>query len=153
MSFTRLKVIAIDPGVTTGIATGIIKLGEAMEVASMQEKMEVEDMWHFLNDQQPDVIVYETFEYRNRARKGLVLFSRELIGVIRLFGRLHPATVQLHDQSAYEGVGGYFTDKQLKEGNVYKPGNPHAMDATRHLLQWYTFGPGYRYNANGFTPA
>lgn len=146
-----IKVLSFDPGVTTGICTGLIFPNNPMEVGSMQKRWEVEDLWWFLDNQKPDVMVYETFEYRNRSRKGLVLFSRELIGIIRLYGRLHQ--VPMFDQSAYQGVGGYFTDAQLKEGNVYKPKMVHAMDATRHLLQWYTFGPGYKYNTLGFRPA
>lgn len=148
-----LKALAFDPGITTGIATGMID-GRAgyMEVGSTQEKYEVDELWEFLCKQVPDFIIYETFEFRNRAREGLELFSRELIGIIRMYSRRY-LPKHTYDQSAYQGKGGYFTNKMLKEYNVYKPGMDHAMDATRHLCQWYTFGPGYAYNTKGFGPA
>lgn len=149
---SRLTVEAHDPGITTGIATGFIRPDEPMEVGSMELRFSVGAMYDHLERVLPDIIIYESFEFRNAARKGLELFSRELIGIYKLYADKHPDTI-IYKQSPYQGVGGYFTNKQLKENNVYKPGMGHAMDATRHLLQWYTFGPGYRYNTKGFGPA
>jgi hypothetical protein len=39
----------------------------------------------------------------------------------------------------------FYSNEQLKEKGVYKRGIPHGMDATRHLLHWFTFGAGFQY--------
>jgi hypothetical protein len=101
-----------------------------------------------LEELQPDVIVYERFDYRNRARKGLELISRELIGVAELYTQQHPQVI-LHKQTA-SSVMSYYNDNRLRLDLVYKPGKEHANDAVRHLLYWFTFGPGYKYNEHGF---
>lgn len=150
-----IVVIAFDPGITTGIATGVIRNGH-MEVGSAQHKEDVDWLWHYLNLSCPDHIVYERFDYRrHKHRDGLELFSRELIGVIRLFAAIHNEVVphvELYAQTPAEGVAGYYTDDTLKKEGLYKSGNPHANDAVRHLLQWYTFKAGYQFNTSGFSP-
>jgi hypothetical protein len=47
-------------------------------------------------------------------------------------------------------VMAYFTDKKLREAHLYKMGKPHANDAARHILYWFQFGPGYKFNKKGY---
>lgn len=148
-----LKVMAFDPGITTGIASGLISLPDGlMEVGATQEVLTVGALFDLLEKQEPNCIVFETFEFRQRARKGLSLFPKELIGVIELYGSRKGDEIHIHRQNAAQGKT-YFTDRQLKDNNVYRPGMPHANDAMRHLLQWFTFGPGYKFNKQGYRPA
>lgn len=151
-----IVVIALDPGITTGIATGVIKNGR-MEVGSAQYKWDVYDLYKYLCRHQPDHLIYERFDYRrHKHRDGLELYSRELIGVAKLFAAIHNDLVHnlnIYEQMPAEGVGGYYTDNVLKAEGVYKVGNPHANDAVRHLLQWFTFKSGYQFNTSGFAPA
>lgn len=145
--------IALDPGITTGIATGLISPEDGiMEVGAMQQIWRVADLWDFLEEQKPTFIIYERFDFRKRARKGLELFSRELIGVANLWAEKATERCVVTTQTAAEGKG-YYTNAKLKESNVFRPGKEHANDALRHLLHWYTFGPGFKYNTNGFRPA
>jgi hypothetical protein len=142
-----VKVISFDPGGTTGYTNSILSDG-MLSVGASQAKWSVGELWDYLDAEEPDIIVYESFEYRNRARAGLDLTPVELIGVIKLYiEKVDNVTVR----PQRPGTGfDYFTDKKLKEDGLYIPGKPHAMDAVRHLLHWYTFGPGYKYNTRGY---
>lgn len=147
-SDTVLNVVAFDPGVTTGFATGMIEDGH-MKVSCGQHKWNHHMLWLQLEGYRPKYIVCETFQYRNRARKGLELISREYIGVINLFCQMNNS-VELNMQEPGT-VMHHFTDKRLRADGLYKPGKPHAMDAMRHLLHWFTFGRGYEFNTQGYS--
>lgn len=146
-----MRVIALDPGVTTGVAYGTLRDGQ-MTVFAEQWEWDHIQLYGKLLDYNPDVIVCESFEYRAKARVGLNLYPVELIGVVKLY-----AGKELNDgggptlcmQTAAKGKG-YYSDTHLKNNGVYVRGVGHGMDALRHLLQWYTFGPGYKYNQKGF---
>ena len=55
----------------------------------------------------------------------------------------HQCGVYLQKPSV--GLGGFYSDKMLKQLGFYKRALPHGMSATKHLLQWATFGAGYQY--------
>lgn len=141
-----MKVFAIDPGITTGYAQGSINDG-LMIVVTGEAKMSHNDLLKFLQQFQPDVVVTESFEFRQKSRKGLVLYSLELIGVAAVYCEVK--NVPLMRQSAAKGKS-YFRDAQLKKDGTFKPGRPHANDAARHLLHWFVFGSGYQYNTKGY---
>jgi hypothetical protein len=143
--------IALDPGVTTGYAIGDIDNNGKMNVVSGQERWGHEDLWVFLIQNKPEVIVSERFEFRNKARTGLELYSRELIGVTKLYAQIHmwPPHAVI-EQMPGTVLGGFFSDDQLKRDHLYKEARPHANDAMRHLLHWYQFGSGYQYNKEGY---
>lgn len=156
-----MKVIALDPGVTTGYAVGHIEQGKPMGVISGQEAWNELGLYNNLVSGKPDIVVYEKFEsgkdnpYRKIKNRNydVELFSRNLIGVINLFCMQN--NISFYEQSPAKGVGGHFRlDSILKQASVFKVGKPHANDAMRHLLQWYTFGPGFQYDTDkkGFVP-
>lgn len=149
-----LKVISIDPGETTGWAEGKIEDGY-MQVRAGQEVLGHLELYDWLTQRYMDVIVCESFDFRKRAQ-GVNMYPRELIGVINLFVQMQQTQfyehkVKLYMQKPAEGKS-YFTDAKLKEANLYHIGQEHARDATRHILQWYEFGAGYKYNKKGFGP-
>ena len=145
-----MKVIALDPGKTTGYAVGLITSEGKMLVVTGQERWSHLELWGFFEDNLPDVLITERFEFRNKARTGLELYSRELIGVTHLYHQMYMnLEVPLVEQMP-SVIGGFFTDKQLKKDLIYKEGRPHANDAARHLLQWFMFGPGYEHNKLGY---
>jgi hypothetical protein len=145
-----MKILAFDPGITTGYAVGYLDVEKGLlTIGASQEKFSHDVLLQYLIDTKPNLIIYEKFEYRNRARPGLELFSRELIGIIKLYYAYNSFSTTLVEQTPAQAMG-YFTDKKLKELEIYQPGKPHAMDALRHLLQWYQFGAGYQYNKLGF---
>jgi hypothetical protein len=133
-----LKIVSLDPGVTTGYSLGIIA-DNAFFVSCDQEKFTHKNLWDLLSEVDPNIVVCESFEYRNKARDGLELYSCELIGVVKLFNPPH-----LRMQTAAFGKG-HYNDTKLKKMNLYVPGKDHGRDALRHMLQWFTFGPGFSY--------
>lgn len=149
---STLKVVAFDPGVTDGFASGLIDITTGfMEVAADQQKWTVGELYTWLQETKPDAIIHERFTYRNRSRKGLVLESRNKIGVIQLYCEQNPE-VHTHKQMPADAMT-YFTDKELRANGVYRIKMPHANDAMRHLLRWFVFGPGFKYNKKGYGPA
>lgn len=136
------NVLCLDPGGTTGFCKAEI-LGSKVILTVGQSKFNEKSLWINIKWTKPHIIVYEDFEYRNRARTGLDLTPVRLIGVIRLYAQTE--SVELYSQQASTGKA-YYTDEKLKSLKVYKRGVPHGTDALRHFLQWFTFGAGYQYN-------
>lgn len=148
-----MRVIALDPGVTTGYAVGVITEQGKMYVVTGQEKWTHLELWGFFEDNLPDVLITERFEFRNKARTGLELYSRELIGVTHLYHQMYMnLEIPLVEQMP-SVIGGFFTDDQLKKDLIYKEGRPHSNDAARHLLHWFQFASGYQYNKLGYESA
>lgn len=142
----ELKAVALDPGGTTGYATGIIYDG-LMRVISGQDQLTHKQLWLSLKLSAPDMIICESFEFRRNARDNLVLISLELIGVVKLYCEHY--NKRLFMQTAGQGKG-HFNDYKLKGARLYKSSRPHANDAVRHLLTWWQFGHGFQYNTRGF---
>jgi hypothetical protein len=146
------KIIALDPGVTTGYATGVIDNGK-LGAVSGQARWNEYELFLQLEFAKPQIVVYERFDFR-RGQSRMELFPRNLIGVICLYVQKRAAEndpVEVAPQMPVEGKN-YYTDKVLKNHKMFKVGNPHANDAMRHLLHWFTFGSGYQYNTGGFEP-
>lgn len=142
-----INVIAIDPGVTSGFCYGHLIPGERLDFFPTQFVDDVDDLWRRLDDLKPRYIIMEDFAYRQgRQRSGINLFPVQLIGIARFYAVWgnHKCAIQL--QSASQAKG-YFTDAKLKSFKYHVRGMPHGMDATRHLLQWITFGSGYQFSA------
>ena len=149
-----IKVVALDPGETTGYAIGVINQG-LMDCKSDQARWNHLNLYDFLTLHHADFIVCESFDFR-KSSDGANLYPRELIGVVNLYVQalnLSPIVggVTLHMQSPAEAKGP-FQDKILKQANLYNTGKPHSNDAMRHLLQWYMFKQGYKYNKRGYRP-
>jgi len=147
-----MRIVALDPGVTTGYAVGVVNDGLMTVTKTGQEVWSHQELWHQLHLAQPDAIVCESFEYRNsKQRAGLVLFSCELIGIVHLYcsPSYKSPTAKLYMQSAAKGKS-YYSNQHLQNSGVYVRGIPHGMDALRHLLHWYTFGQGFELNTKGF---
>jgi hypothetical protein len=139
----QLRVIAIDPGVQTGYCYASIDNGRLFYYP-FQTVDDVDECWKRLENFQPRFIVIEDFEFRRgKQAGGLNLFPVQLIGVARLYA-LTMGNCATFIQKASQGKS-YYTDRVLKEMGLYKRGIPHGLDASRHLLQWATFGPGNKY--------
>jgi hypothetical protein len=145
-----LKLLAIDPGVTTGYCAAELTGKEKLVLHPSQMVDDVDEVWERLETLKPRYIVIEDFEFRQGKQKtGLNLYPVQIIGVTRLYEQMgaplagHQCAVQL--QKAAQAKG-YYTNPQLKRLGVFKPGAAweHSMDATRHLLHWLTFSSGYQ---------
>ena len=141
------KVISIDPGKTTGYCYADLTPGLSLEYHPFQSFDDVDDLWRRLKEYEPQYIIIEDFEFRQKSRAGLVLFPVQMIGVARLYSLIAPPPVSLYLQKAAQGKS-YYKDPILKKNDLYVRGLPHGMDASRHLLHWITFGAGYQYNSS-----
>jgi hypothetical protein len=136
-----VRIVALDPGGTTGIATYDDVNGQGEEWAIWQLGPEEHHaaLWRYLsNSFMPfsgnQVIVCESFEFRqNRQRDNINLMSREYIGVVKLFSETHGIPVVF--QTAGAGKG-FVSDEKLKIMDMWVPGKKHAMDARRHLIYY-----------------
>lgn len=135
----------------------MIKTGK-LHYMVFQQTDEVDNLWRRLQVLEPRFIVIESFEFRGghqRAATGINYFPLQLIGVARLYAEVAKHQCACYLQTPAQGKG-YYTNAILKQQGVLKRGMatsvPHGIDALRHMLQWFTFGPGYKYNANGFEP-
>ena len=141
-----MRIISIDPGELTGYCYAELD-EEATELRfhPFQIVDDVDNLWNRLEEFKPKYIIIEDFEFRGGARKGLNLFPVQLIGVARLY-ELEGSDIncRVFIQKAAQGKS-YYTDPILKELGLYVRGKPHGMDATRHLLQWCTFGFGNQF--------
>jgi hypothetical protein len=138
--------LALDPGVTTGYCIGLLEENK-LWVAPHERKFSLAELYDYLNWFSPyDIfVVYEDFQYRNAPRAGLDLTPVKMIGIIELFAESGDHSQQWYYKQTPAQGKGFFTDQRLKDMGVYKVGKAHGRDATRHLLQWYTFGAGSRY--------
>lgn len=139
-----LKILAIDPGGTTGYAVGFYK-DSHLDLIVLEEKMSPGKFMYLLqsvhlHDPDPLHLIYEDFQYRNYARMGLDLTPVKLIGVMELFLE-QTVSVTGYKQSPSSGKS-FYQDDKLKMLGAYAVGRQHGRDATRHLLQWANFGMG-----------
>ena len=141
-----IRVLALDPGKTTGFAQGRIDDG-LMIVSSGQLEYSPFQLYLAMKLAEPTHLVYESFEFRRHARDKLELYSCELIGIIKMFAE--ETECDIKPQTAAQGKA-HFTDAKLKSALIYKPNKPHANDAVRHLLQWFQFGQGFQFNTRGY---
>lgn len=128
------RVLAFDPGGTTGWA-----LYDRTDDSFWSGQMGPED--HHLElldaidlsckDIDAFYLVTESFEYRNTSRPGLVLASKEYIGIMKLYRQKHGCNFT--EQTASKAKG-FVRDTHIKKLGLWSPGNKHAMDAMRHLI-------------------
>jgi hypothetical protein len=128
--------VSLDPGGTTGVCL--------VPNRSRPWQLRVEQIAipnhhrHLLNHLalwKPSVIVCEDFiSYGNDAA---VLISAEYIGVVKAYAQSH-ADVHLVMQQAWL-KDQFWTDKKLREHNLYAVGQKHARDACCHYLYYRTF--------------
>jgi hypothetical protein len=149
-----IKVISIDPGVTTGYAVGVITDGY-MKVRCDQNTFNHIELYDFLVGNHPDVVICERFDFRKKA-VGVNLYPVEMIGVVNYFiqeRQRRDLVIDLFMQKpAEQGKQAYWTDAKLKEVGVYDKSHEHGRSAMKHLLYWYTFGAGFQYNKKEFGP-
>lgn len=132
--------LSLDPGVTTGYCLGRMN-AHTCEIAYNEANLQPADLLLMLQDIEPAVVVYEDFQYRNRARDKLVLFSVQLIGIIEAYNTLAP-NCTVKKQTPAQGKG-YYGDDALRRLELYQRGTVHGRDAARHLLHYMTFGAGW----------
>lgn len=138
-----MLILAIDPGGTSGFAfwdskhrefEGYpYKPWEIPEVAQVPQA----SIWDALENSRPDILVVETFTYRQKVKASLA--AAEVIGVIKEWAR--QKRVPVHWQTPSQGKD-FYDDDRLRQYDSFHHGLVHANDATRHLLYFLEFGEG-----------
>ncbi len=121
----NIKVLALDPGITTGIAT----LNSSDDVHADQVKCGHRAFYDFLVGYNPDLIVFERFVYQRRDK--VELWPVEVIGIIRLYTEQFEVPLFAQTPSQAKNL---WTDDKLKKLELWQPSLGHGMDAVRHLL-------------------
>lgn len=140
------RVIALDPGGTTGWATyrhtedAVIGTFDFGQIGPHEHHLELYTLLTYPNGYE-DEFVTESFEYRNANRPGLVLVSKEYIGITKLVAgqRNRPFTEQTASKAK-----GFVRDSHLKRLDLWSSENRHAMDAMRHLIFYLVNNPEWK---------
>lgn len=165
---STFRIIAFDPGGTTGWATYTavrmlppdlfeIDKGKYLPINdSMYEYFDEEftggqlgpekhhdelDMLLGMQHVEDFTIVCESFEYRNRARAGLVLVSQQYIGVIERFAQERNVPLVMQSSSVGKITKKSFVRKEnLEKLGLWVKGGAstwnHQMDSYGHLIQY-----------------
>lgn len=126
-----MDIIALDPGVTTGIAR--LDSGEfkSFELRADKYPHPHEALYDVLSSMQPKTIIYEAFHFRQNM-KGVEFKGIEYIGVIELYAQLN--CLEVIKITPSDGKG-FWDDRKLKAMGVHNPGHPHGNDAMRILFR------------------
>lgn len=149
MSTRILRIAAIDPGVTTGIAFYVLhpdKVSYDFKTLEMGPDEHHMKLFSWLETERPDIVVTERFEYRIVKSKGtempgVRLESREYIGVCKLYCQVWSQVSQREYVPQTSGSAkNLFTDTKLKTLGLYQApsGRQHMNDAVRHLMYYIT---------------
>jgi len=133
-----MKIMAFDPGVTTGIAIYDSKSPDEFTTGEATSAFQPENLfliWNELDQQEPDRVVYEKFTPPAATRHRVELFPVQVIGVIRLYAHLNVVDEYSHTASMAKG---FWTDEKIKRLDLWVPSQGHGMDALRHLLYHIT---------------
>jgi len=153
-----VKIIALDPGGTTGWATFDDTAPEGASKFNFghigpEEHHEKLQAFLELQTSQTDTrVVCESFEYRKGLRDNVVMVSLEYIGIVKLHCEIYGMRQspngsvvfpQLIMQTAATGKA-FWKDDKLKRLGLFQPGWKHANDATRHLLTYLCTLPEWK---------
>lgn len=134
------KVLALDPGETTGAA---VFKGPKLEVTYQLRGLTTVDralaIEGLMAEHEPEAVIVERYRvYRHKAQShaGSDLPTVRLIGAIELLCHQHGLTLYWQTPSDAKG---FITDDRLKTWKYYRAGCPHAMDAVRHGLYFLLF--------------
>lgn len=139
-----VRVLAIDPGVTTGFAM-VDFLREGPVVDYRQDKLTPREFGDFALALNANHYICESFQHRSGEFHKDVLFPVELIGVLKYVLDEDSREVQLlwFQPPATQGKKtAFFTDEKIKDMGLWKPGLDHGRSALKHLLHWFRFGFG-----------
>ena len=127
-------IYAFDPGGTTGIAYTYSTRINLIVTKNKGPDQHHSELWHFLNYHQPNIIVYERFQYRpNPQAMKVDLIPREYIGILKLYALENK--LEIYGYSAGNAKT-FIQDTHLKKLELWKDKTPHERDAIRHLLYY-----------------
>lgn len=132
-----MKILAFDPGGTTGICGFHSEHGITMQDEIAEPSHHIM-LYTLLDLIKPDLIIYELFEVHG-GRASVDLIARDYCGVLDLWAQQNGDTPVVTHRTHFMN---FWTDEKLKMTGLYQPGHPHANDATRHMLYYISFTLG-----------
>ena len=122
----RKKIVALDPGKTTGVAVGYIETDLLAEggypAAQCSEASNMYEILMVLESEQPDVVVYETFNLR--PVPGINVAPVELIGAVKAWCMLNRKVHHGQTPQSRHVI-------DVEKGLAIK--GPHMRDALQHF--------------------
>ena len=126
-----MKVVSLDPGTTTGVAIYDGKRDD-WDRYQLGPKEHHDQLYDVLESVKPLYVVCETFTFQPRTK--VVLDSVEYIGVMKLWCQHNDRRPTM--QTPAQGKA-FWGESKLRAVGLWLANQPHAMDATRHLLYWW----------------
>lgn len=126
--FETLRVLAFDPGVTSGIAFRPRK-GEYITCVSKVP----EEVWDFIDADRTDLVIFEDFTAQQISRFGIA--TVQVVGGIKSRCAQQKIEFLLHrpqERRAFIDVARTY----LKENRGGKGTGQHEIDALSHILTW-----------------
>lgn len=140
-SVRRRRILALDPGHTTGWA---LFEGCDLEASGQLDTSDIAKAvkaFEFLMDDNPDVVVledYRIYKWRQKQHVGSDMLTTRVIGCIETVAIQHFVNTIIK-QPAHVAKG-FCTDAKLKDWGYYHTGQRHARDAIRHGCYFILFG-------------
>lgn len=137
MTKSLKNILAIDPGVTTGFA---YRAADG-EIFSWEHNLRDNDHLPFtyfmaeLETLVVDSVVCERFDFRQN-KTGVDYTPVELIGLIKFWAEDAIDYDIVWQGQDVKSKKSFWTEEKLRLYGVYKPGQEHAMDATKHLMHY-----------------
>ncbi len=138
---TSCRVLAIDPGETSGFATfEDADLVDTGELKTKDMDLGVAAISGVLEHFKPEVLVcedYRIYGWKTKDHAWSSLHTPQLIGAINTLAIW--AGVPMVKQSA-QVAKQFCTNDKLQQWNYYRKGEPHGRDAVRHGCYYILFG-------------
>jgi len=143
----RSRVLALDPGETTGVAHfeyGMLVSSSQIATKTIAEgltnlKRVIDTAFGSLDHLSAIVVEdYRVYAWKAKQHIGDSLHTARLIGAIEVLALQYD--VPLFKQSA-QIAKQFVTEVKLHEWGFYQKGLPHARDAIRHAAYFTLFGP------------
>ena len=140
--------LTIDPGGTTGYCRATLNPGKPTHLIVSERRMTHMELYGFIEENDPDILIFEDFEYRPGYLVGLDMFAKELVGVMKLYGEevnMRPLeNLDIYSQQPARKEA-FSKRKRLEEMGCWARGKEHGRDAVRHFLYWFYFAQGNPY--------
>jgi hypothetical protein len=148
------RVLALDPGETTGFAvfdsrpdgvgeTAKARLVDWMEINQIKtwpERDCVQNLTALFDRIRPTILVYESYrvyDWKSDDHKWSPVHTTQVIGSIWTLAIQR--SIPRCEQSA-QNAKGFWTDDRLKDYGIYLKAVKHGRDATRHAMHFLCFG-------------
>ena len=147
------KIITIDPGDHTGtLRTTIYDDKEYHCGRTLYGENMHKDLWDMIESFKPNTIVFERFALRAGSaiqQTGSTFITCEMIGIIKLYHKLHPEVELVELQPANKEYCGFTASAKDPHYQVIQMGvnekiSEHVRDTFRLYSYWKLFGDRFK---------